>query len=87
MTDDQRNLSALTLALARDARREHRTTVDVAPERNGVPYENGARLTDTYQYRDRCMCGWVGPTLATAGEARSTGVAHRGEKIAEAHRG
>lgn len=69
---------------ARLARREHRTVVDVAPERSGEPYRDGKRLTDTYQYRARCMCGWVGPTLPTTGEAGATGIAHRGEKIAEA---
>lgn len=65
------------------AYRQHRTVVDVAPERNGVPYQDGKRLTDTYQYHGRCMCGWVGPTMATAGEARATASVHRADKIRE----
>lgn len=63
------------------ARNQHRTTTEVAPERNGVPYEDGKKLWETYQYHARCMCGWVGPTLPTAGEARATGCVHRAEKI------
>jgi hypothetical protein len=69
------------------ARRKHRTVTDVASERDGVAFEGGKRLTDTFQYQSRCMCGWVGPVVSTAGEASVTGVAHRGEKIAEACRG
>lgn len=59
---------------------EHRTTVEIAPERVGKPYEDGKRLTDTYQYHARCMCGWIGPTLPTAGEARVSGREHRHER-------
>lgn len=69
---------------ARNARNAHRTFVDVAPERVGKPYENGKRLTDIFQYRCHCICGWVGPTMATAGEARATGSVHRADKIRDA---
>jgi hypothetical protein len=54
----------------------HRTTVSVAPER-----QPGKRLTDRFQYRGHCLCGWVGPTLPTWQAAHTSAREHRHEEI------